>query len=54
MVLGIQNATIDTGVEFLDNTAVISPIYEGEYIAGVLTRTRDDGEKKEIRGKLLG
>jgi len=49
----LLDATIDTGVEFLDNTSVISPIYEGEYVAGVLTRSLDDGEKKEIRGKVI-
>jgi geranylgeranyl reductase family protein len=49
----LLNATMDTGVEFLDNTAVISPIYEGEYVAGVLTRSLDDGKKKEIRGKVI-
>ncbi|MFX1518574.1 MAG: geranylgeranyl reductase family protein [Promethearchaeota archaeon] len=49
----LLNATIDTGVEFLDNTSVISPIYQGEFVAGVLTRSLDSGEKKEIRGKVV-
>jgi len=49
----LLNATIEKGVEFLDNTTVISPVYEGEYVAGVLTRSLESGEKKEIRGKVI-
>jgi digeranylgeranylglycerophospholipid reductase len=49
----LLDATIDTGVEFLDNTSVISPIYEGDFITGVLTRSLGSGEKKEIRGQVV-
>ncbi len=49
----LLDATIDTGVEFLDNTSVISPIYDGDFVAGVLTRSSVSGEKKEIRGQVV-
>ena len=49
----LLDATIDTGVEFLDKTSVISPIFKGNFINGVLTRSLDSGEKKEIRGQAV-
>ncbi|MFX1519216.1 MAG: geranylgeranyl reductase family protein [Promethearchaeota archaeon] len=49
----LLEAAIATGVEFLDTTSVISPLYKGKFVRGVLTRSLDSGTKKEIHGHVV-